>query len=118
MEKYTIASHLYVASIQEYITILGLITKKAESNTTTTKECTDPSIIGIFFPIFISVNPSLASLRNNTSTAVELNDMTLVKIDPYAKTKDIEIKTVRRVNLLPNIPTPVGAYSAVSSAEK
>ena len=87
MEKYTIASHLYVASIHEYIMILGQITENAESNTTTTKERTDPSIIGIFFPIFTSIDPSLASLRNSTSTAVELNDMTLVRIDPYAKTK-------------------------------
>ena len=100
MEKYTIASHLYVASIHEYIMILGQITKKDESSTTTTKERTDPSIIGIFFPIFISVSPSLASLRNNTSTAVELNDMTLVKIDPYAITNPMKLKLRVKYSIL------------------
>ena len=72
------AFHLNTANIQEYMTIFGHTTRTAASNIATIKDRGDSSLI-------FATPPTLASppdLKSKISTAVELRDMTLVRIDP------------------------------------
>ena len=76
------ALQLNIAIVQEYMMIFGHTTRTAASNIPIIIDRADSSLIFALAPILISTLPSPADLKSKISTAVELRDITLVRIDP------------------------------------